>query len=1578
MTSNHDRVRASFRSTGYILLPVVLLIAILAAVIVLLARENVSSIMVGSREAQVNTASLVAEAGLRHAIWKASSTGTCTGYTDLVDVPFGEHLYSASYSKISGSPVAITASGVLASGATRQVSIAQQTIFELPTTLLLQPDSEGKDSYIIDDLPNDNFGKQSALYTDSEAGGSGPMRTLIQFDLSSIPAPATIQFAELQLYLSLNNGSETDVVEAHRLTRDWIEGTGGSGVSWNSYDGVSNWSTPGGDYAPEIAGSFVAAGTGWKTMDLSALAQDWVAGTVANYGVLLLSDPASGNKSKKYISSDNPDPALRPKLIVSYVCECGTGTAGTLVQQPAASGTDTSLRNHVGNEGTTNYGNDSELRVSTNGGRSLLKFNLSTIPAEALIESAELELHFNDADSISSANFSIHEVTGDWRETEATWNEYQSGENWISPGGDHNPTAIDTTMIGSTPNTKYTWDATDLVAAWVSGTTINNGLLLRVSSGGGSVTNARFASSDASTAAKHPKLTVNYRCPCGADCTPVASGGTYCEADFAANTKSFDFDWGPDTGDITGIDFLPEGTVVNGVTIPAGGGWIKTDRNKKEFFITDESGTPLTDFPTGIDDPRGIAYVEAGTWTGHLAVADKSNDTIHFLDLDGIIKAAFSTLLFAKDPFGLSFIGETSSHVYEDHLAISSADGNGTVYIVDQSGTLKNSIDVDSYAPRPQGLAHLASDDKFMVADKDGLISIIDFGGTAINQYDTITWGLKKLQGVTIHPGTCAHVVIDKIFSLVAGLSLRQTPGGGTPRLLMAVGNASDLSDQELAKKTLFEFWGHKVSIIDDQAPANDYDAAILVNDVVFVGEDTSANKIASKLTDAPIGVVYEEVNLSDEFGLSTSISWTSGTTIDIDDTDHHVTLPFALGPLDILASVADLAYMTGTLAPDLRVLGSTAAGAMLATLEAGATMFNSLPAAGRRVQVPWGESNFDVANLSADSETMLKRSLEWGVQPPPRCDADFAANNLVSDFPWGAGTGDLHGIDFVPAGLVVNSVSIPSGGGWVMSDKSKDRFFVTDLAGNQLTDFPVIAENSQGVALIDAGSWIHHFAVAGVDLDGKDRIYYLNLDGGIEWSFSIQDITTNPLGLGDIGVTASGLYVNHLAISSDKNPSGGGTATVYIIDQTGMVVKTIDIEAHAPTPQGVSHLRGADKLLITDKNGLVSIVDFDGNLLHQYSALFFGLDGLTELNDVAINPLTCEHVLVDKDLKKISTLNRDTGSGSGPSYVEMNLPWNAIGENAWEMKNLGVYGIPANAVVEVAVVNDDGGKELWGGVRAMGSSLERRLQLHEAGGGGVDAMVLHVQTDSAGRIEHYTEDADKLSFVLLGYWAESTYVENWQVFKAGANNSWESHGLSAYGVAGGDVAEFLLVNNDGFSEHSAGVRTDGSGLDRRFDLHQAQDGGDEGATLFSVAGSDAAATVELYAADDASIDFYLLGHWSTPPGTYSEAFEDLGTPTANEVWENTDLSPHGVPAHAIARIALTNKQIDKEVFLGVRSVGSGMMRLLELHQSQSLSGGEDLATMQVRADAGGQIQWYEKDILLNHEFYLLGWWELL
>ncbi|MHC4107028.1 MAG: hypothetical protein ACYSTY_02970, partial [Planctomycetota bacterium] len=331
-------------------------------------------------------------------------------------------------------------------------------------------------------------------------------------------------------------------------------------------------------------------------------------------------------------------------------------------------------------------------------------------------------------------------------------------------------------------------------------------------------------------------------------------------------------------------------------------------------------------------------------------------------------------------------------------------------------------------------------------------------------------------------------------------------------------------------------------------------------------------------------------------------------------------------------------------------------------------------------------------------------------------------------------------------------------------------------------------------------------------------------------------------------------------------------------------------------------------------------------------------------------------------------------GSGGGTVYMDRYQTWPATA-TGWQVKDLSgaPFNLPADAVVEIAIRNTDVGSEQWGGVRAVGSGLERRFQIHEAEPAGSDVVVMHVQADGSSQIEHYAGDTAAIEFVLLGYWNCVTYVEAFQQFSAGADAAWRDHDLAPYGVGSGEAAEIVVANTSGNWQREGGVRTNGSVMERRVLLHEAEQGGVDLVTMCVQADATVNATIDVYAEADADVDFYLTGYWTTPPGPYTELFGDLGSPTADATWEDRDLSAFTVPADAVAEVLLANTDGATRNNMGVRAKSSSLARRLDLHESEG--GGGDFGRMHAEADAASTIQFYHEDVSDAHTFWLTGYW---
>ena len=161
-------------------------------------------------------------------------------------------------------------------------------------------------------------------------------RALLRFDLSTLPASATITSATLTLTMS-RGGSSPIPFSLHRVTRQWgeatsqadgMEGTGAAitpgDAGWlHSVYPTTLWTTPGGDFTESPSTITNVSDLGpytWpSTATLIADLADMRADPSANFGFLLLGDEfSSPPTAKRFNSRENPDPATRPTLTITY------------------------------------------------------------------------------------------------------------------------------------------------------------------------------------------------------------------------------------------------------------------------------------------------------------------------------------------------------------------------------------------------------------------------------------------------------------------------------------------------------------------------------------------------------------------------------------------------------------------------------------------------------------------------------------------------------------------------------------------------------------------------------------------------------------------------------------------------------------------------------------------------------------------------------------------------------------------------------------------------------------------------------------------------------------------------------------------------------------------------------------------------------------------------------------------------------------------------------------------------------------------------------------------------------------
>jgi len=141
-------------------------------------------------------------------------------------------------------------------------------------------------------------GTGSTLYIGSSSLTSSESRALIRWDLSFIPANATVTSAVATVTFNRSNQQQT--VSFHRVTSEWTE----SAPTWDTA------------FDPAVAGSFTSdTWSGTRDVDLTSLAQLWVSGA-PNYGVLL--EQSLGGGTTQVYSSEQSTASRRPRLVISF------------------------------------------------------------------------------------------------------------------------------------------------------------------------------------------------------------------------------------------------------------------------------------------------------------------------------------------------------------------------------------------------------------------------------------------------------------------------------------------------------------------------------------------------------------------------------------------------------------------------------------------------------------------------------------------------------------------------------------------------------------------------------------------------------------------------------------------------------------------------------------------------------------------------------------------------------------------------------------------------------------------------------------------------------------------------------------------------------------------------------------------------------------------------------------------------------------------------------------------------------------------------------------------------------------
>jgi hypothetical protein len=174
-------------------------------------------------------------------------------------------------------------------------------------TVTLQPnDVNGKDSYVYEPTPTNDYGDNSYVFAGAHVDGT--CRAYLQFNLASLPPGVVIASARLGLmYISEDVTTQTEI-GAYAVQQPWTE----SGVNWDDQPTCA-----------VIAGDTHVMPTSptsnFHYWYITNMVKSWYDGTLTNYGVVLRAINESAEEGwVGFYSSDWSTAQEHPKLIISF------------------------------------------------------------------------------------------------------------------------------------------------------------------------------------------------------------------------------------------------------------------------------------------------------------------------------------------------------------------------------------------------------------------------------------------------------------------------------------------------------------------------------------------------------------------------------------------------------------------------------------------------------------------------------------------------------------------------------------------------------------------------------------------------------------------------------------------------------------------------------------------------------------------------------------------------------------------------------------------------------------------------------------------------------------------------------------------------------------------------------------------------------------------------------------------------------------------------------------------------------------------------------------------------------------
>lgn len=216
------------------------------------------------------------------------ASGTEEAFSEAVEVSFAEGP--------SGLTLTLTADPVWLADPAR--------VWPVTIDPTLPPLNPAKDCYVVSSPYANNKHCDRVVVKMGQEGGT-IRRTLLDFDLSSVPVPANIHDADLAMYLDdATTGQWADWVVR------WVQSPWTNDVTWNTKPAMGSI-----DFALRTMNG---SSLGWKHWHPTELVQRWVNGRYGNFGMYLRQSTENVNNILSFISTDHADSTQWPHLDVIY------------------------------------------------------------------------------------------------------------------------------------------------------------------------------------------------------------------------------------------------------------------------------------------------------------------------------------------------------------------------------------------------------------------------------------------------------------------------------------------------------------------------------------------------------------------------------------------------------------------------------------------------------------------------------------------------------------------------------------------------------------------------------------------------------------------------------------------------------------------------------------------------------------------------------------------------------------------------------------------------------------------------------------------------------------------------------------------------------------------------------------------------------------------------------------------------------------------------------------------------------------------------------------------------------------